>query len=108
MRGLTGVPTVLPRGDKLRAIKLRQNEDTFQQQRDHILSTLLRVLQALPMQLIGECQQATLTAAVNSFPGLSKIRYVASTLLGDFEENSPSGDQASQRSFRALTYLRER
>lgn len=46
---------VLPRSDLQRATKLHENDEIFRQDRDQIVSTLLRVLQALPMTLVGEC-----------------------------------------------------
>lgn len=47
-------PAVLPRTDAFRQAKLRENELSFRDDRDHILSSLLRILQALPIHLIGE------------------------------------------------------
>ncbi|KAL1413458.1 hypothetical protein Q8F55_001225 [Vanrija albida] len=64
---------VIPRSDVLAVHKLHDNERAFWVNRDQIVSTLLRVLQALPLELV----------AVNACPVLSKIRYVASTLLAD-------------------------
>jgi hypothetical protein len=103
-------PDVLARRPGFRAAKLRENEESFRDDRDHILSSLLRILQALPMDQIGAWRLAQLTPACNSFPGLQKIRYIASTLLSDFDEASAppaDADEASRRSFKALTYLRE-
>ncbi|KAL1406688.1 hypothetical protein Q8F55_008394 [Vanrija albida] len=86
--------------DEYRAAKLRQNEATFRKARDLVMSNLLKVLRALPIELI----------AINHFPGLSKIRYVASTLLPDIETASahqagvggmPSGPSMS------VMYLRQ-
>ncbi len=103
-------PDVLGRRPGFRAAKLRENEESFRDDRDHILSSLLRILQALPMDQIGAWRLTQLTPACNSFPGLQKIRYIASTLLSDFDEASAppaDADEASRRSFKALTYLRE-
>ncbi|GMK56132.1 hypothetical protein CspeluHIS016_0211880 [Cutaneotrichosporon spelunceum] len=93
-------PDVVPRRAGFREAKLQENENKFREDRDHILTSLLRVLQALPMHQI----------ACNAFPGLQKIRYIASTLLSDFDGlSTPSvdADEASRRSFKALTYLQE-
>lgn len=72
------------------------NESDFRAERDDVLSTLLRVLRALPMELMGESVDTMLMSAVNTFPGLSKIRYVASTLLSDQDVVDPQ----------SLAYLR--
>ncbi|BEJ00229.1 hypothetical protein CcaverHIS631_0500860 [Cutaneotrichosporon cavernicola] len=66
-------------------------EKSFRRDRDHILASLLRILQALPIHRI----------ACNAFPGLQKIRHTASMLLSDFDGTSaPPGDadEASRRS----------
>ncbi|CAK9781805.1 unnamed protein product [Cutaneotrichosporon oleaginosum] len=90
-------PDVIPRRTGFREAKLRENEEIFRDDRDHILSTLLRVLQALPIDQI----------ACNSFPGLQKIQHIAATLLRNDESVLAETGEASGRSHKSLSYLQE-
>lgn len=59
---------VIPRSDMLAVHKLHENECAFLASRDQIVGTLLSVLQALPMELVGEW--ACHCSATNTQPSI--------------------------------------
>ncbi|ORX36247.1 hypothetical protein BD324DRAFT_651487 [Kockovaella imperatae] len=60
-----------------------------------VLSYLLRILNSLPHELI----------AVNSLPGVTKIRYVAASLLAELEASPVNSDHDDGAHQRAVDYL---
>ena len=71
-----------------------RNRRRLEMHQQGVISNLLNIITVLPLSVhgeLGQCWKTSLIIAVHSYPGLTKIRYVACALLETLEQ-SPSGN----------------